>query len=154
MLERQTIDKAYCRLPAVGEEDFLKTISSYLESEYTANEEKILNCLWSCANDRNPSFGNGVAIYYTKTNIVTRSQAILTTITHPIDYRAYDDLKADVIAFVLCPEHEAHTLLRTVSRLSRNLRNQDLLTKIRDAQDAEAMKLIFENPNGWLVAAA
>lgn len=97
--------------------------------------------------------GDGVAIPHLKLPGVQKRLITMITLEKPLSSEAFDDKPVDLICILLSPESDGPVHLRGLSRISRILKSKDLCQKLRDTKDADAMRAIFNNPEGWVLAA-
>ena len=72
----------------------------------------------------------------------------------PIDFNAVDDAPVDLIIMLLSPGGDGPHHLRRLSRISRLMREANLLEDIRSASDADTIRSLLEHGNQRLIAAA
>lgn len=87
--------------------------------------------------------GGGVAIPHLRLPRLERSFTFLTRLSRPLDFNAVDDRSVDIVCLLLSPESEVALHLRRLSRLSRLLRNDILLQKIRGIHDPDMLRVLF-----------
>lgn len=94
----------------------------------------------------NPSaIGGGVGIMSLSLSSITEAKNIFIRFKRPIDMNAMDTVKVDLFCILLTPEREGATYLRNLSRMTRFLKDNDICTKIRSAEDEKSIKLILMN---------
>ncbi len=90
--------------------------------------------------------GNGVAIPHGRLPGIEAPWALFARLEKGIDFDAVDGQKVDLIFLLLAPEAAGADHLKALSRISRCLRNGELCTKLRGADDPEALyALLTEN---------
>lgn len=87
--------------------------------------------------------GGGVAIPHVRLPRLERSFIFLTRLSRPLDFNAVDNRSVDIVCLLLSPESEMALHLRRLSRLSRLLRDDILLRKIRGIHDPDMLRALF-----------
>lgn len=113
----------------------------------------IFNALMAHERVSTSGIGNGVAIPHLRLERIQKRFIALSTLQNPIDFNASDNMPVDVICLLLSPESDGPIHLRGLSRISRLLKNQDLIDRIRETRDADIIVDLFANPEGWVMAA-
>ena len=104
--------------------------------------------------ERSPSgIGSGIAIPHIQASGPKSHYKILATLDKPIDFSAPDNAPADVVALLVSPQKDGPLHLRSLSRTTRLLQNNQLAEKLREAATESEMRAILIDPEGWLVAA-
>ena len=83
--------------------------------------------------------GNGVAIPHCRLSDLDRIYGVFLKIDDPIDFDAIDEQPVDLIFLLLAPETHGADHLRTLSKITRTLRDPNLCQKIRGCQDSDAI---------------
>lgn len=88
-------------------------------------------------------FGGGVAIPHTKLPGLSQVTAVFARLAQPVDFQAVDDLPVDLIFLLLSPVDAGATHLKALARVSRRLRDQNFLSKLRGAGSTDALYALF-----------
>ncbi|MCF8496117.1 MAG: PTS sugar transporter subunit IIA [Alphaproteobacteria bacterium] len=99
------------------------------------------------------SLHEGTALVDLQIHGPRRSVIALATLEEPLDFMPLAEGSADIVCFILSPQTDGAVHLRTLSRLSRLLKNTDFCENIRKMPDAETIRMLAANPEGWLLAA-
>lgn len=97
--------------------------------------------------------GEGLAITALQVPRLKRPVSVLAKLHGPLKLKGPDQRAVDLMCVLFYPESESVQYLRRLSRLSRLLKNADLCRKIRETQDADTIRTLFQNPDGWMLAA-
>jgi len=116
-------------------------------------ENVILDHMIEKEAQENSAMGNGVALPHLQMGVVGQRYVVMASLERPIHMDAPDSKPVDIIGLLLSPDSDGPIHLRGLSRISRLLKNEELCQVLRESQDAEAMKALFVNPEGWLMAA-
>ena len=67
----------------------------------------------------------------------------LARLDRPIDFESLDGQPVDLIFLLLAPEAAGADHLKALARVARLLRDADVVRKLRDSQDAEALYAVL-----------
>ena len=76
-------------------------------------------------------FGGGIAIPHAKLDSLTKVYGVVLLLGEPIPFDAIDDVPVDVVFMLLSPSDSGAEHLKTLARVSRLLRNERALARIR-----------------------
>lgn len=76
-------------------------------------------------------FGGGIAIPHAKLDSLTKVYGVVLLLSEPIPFDAIDDVPVDVVFMLLSPSDSGAEHLKTLARVSRLLRNERALARIR-----------------------
>ena len=83
--------------------------------------------------------GNGVAIPHGKLPKLHRLFGLFARLDRPIDFESLDNQPVDLIFLLLAPEGAGADHLKALARVARLLRDPDIVEKLRNSRDAEAI---------------
>lgn len=84
-------------------------------------------------------FGAGVAIPHARLDELPAITGVFARLAQPIDFAAVDDLPVDLVFVLLSPSDAGAEHLKALARVSRRLRDRDLLAKLRGAGSPDAL---------------
>jgi nitrogen PTS system EIIA component len=84
-------------------------------------------------------FGGGGAIPHGRVAGLPRLAAAVVRLSQPVDWSSVDGMPVDVVIALAGPETAGADNLKALALLSRTLRDQSLVGKIRGARDAAAL---------------
>ena len=87
-------------------------------------------------------FGAGVAIPHGKLNGLDRIYAVLARLSTPIDYKAIDGGKVDLVFLLLSPPDTGAEHLKALAAVSRLARNGATVEKLRGARSRDALAAV------------
>jgi nitrogen PTS system EIIA component len=90
--------------------------------------------------------GQGIAIPHGKLGEIDRLYGLFARLDTPIDFESVDDQPVDLIFLLLAPETAGADHLKALARISRLLRNQAVVEKLRASEDAAALFAILTEP--------
>lgn len=88
-------------------------------------------------------FGGGVAIPHGKLEGLSRVYGMIVCLAEPIDFKAIDGKKVDIIFLLLSPPDAGADHLKALASISRLARDQRLLEKIRGARSRDALAAVL-----------
>ncbi|EJF74580.1 PTS IIA-like nitrogen regulatory protein PtsN [Bartonella alsatica] len=90
--------------------------------------------------------GGGIAIPHGKLPEINRIIGIFARLENPVDFEALDDEPIDLVFLLLAPENAGVDHLKALSQIARVLRHTDVVQKLRNTHDANALyALLIEN---------
>ena len=84
-------------------------------------------------------FGQGVAIPHGKIEGLSRVYGMFTRLAEPIDYKAIDGRKVDLVFLLLSPPDAGADHLKALAAISRVTRHVPTLEKMRGARSRDAL---------------
>ena len=91
--------------------------------------------------------GNGIAIPHGKLPKLEKLFGLFARLDRPIDFEALDGQPVDLIFLLLAPEAAGADHLKALARVARLLRDADVVRKLRDSRDAEALYAVLAMPS-------
>lgn len=88
-------------------------------------------------------FGNGVAIPHGKLAGLSRVYCLVARLPEPIDYKAIDDARVDLVFFLLSPPDAGAEHLKALAAVSRAVRDGPTLEKLRGARSRDALAAVL-----------
>lgn len=90
--------------------------------------------------------GQGIAIPHGKLGDLTRLHGLFARLDTPIDFESVDDQPVDLIFLLLAPESAGADHLKALARVSRLLRNQSIVEKLRGTDQPAALFALLTEP--------
>lgn len=91
--------------------------------------------------------GNGIAIPHGKLPDIDKIVGVFARLEHPVDFEALDDQPVDLVFLLLAPESAGADHLKALSRIARLLRDPDMVTKLRNTHEAQALySFLIQHP--------
>ena len=88
-------------------------------------------------------FGGGVAIPHAKIEGLAQVTAVFARLAQPVDFQAVDDLPVDLVFLLLSPTDAGAVHLKALARVSRRMRDQAFLAKLRGTGSRDALYALF-----------
>lgn len=88
-------------------------------------------------------FGRGVAIPHGKVEGLAAIYAMMVRLAEPIDYKAIDGRKVDLVFLLLSPPEAGAQHLKALAAISRTVRSDATLEKMRGARSRDALAAVL-----------
>lgn len=88
-------------------------------------------------------FGNGVAIPHGKIEGLARIYCSVARLSDPIDYKAIDGGRVDLVFLLLSPPESGAEHLKALAAVSRVVRHGPTLEKLRGARSRDALAAVL-----------
>jgi PTS system nitrogen regulatory IIA component len=116
------------------------------------NERVIFDTLMQREKLGSTGVGNGIAIPHGKLPKLEKLFGLFARLDRPIDFEALDGQPVDLIFLLLAPEAAGADHLKALARVARLLRDADVVRKLRDSRDAEALYAVLAMPSSEAAA--
>lgn len=84
-------------------------------------------------------FGGGIAIPHAKLDRIDRVRGAVFLLAQPIPFDAVDEAPVDIVFMLISPADSGAEHLKTLARVSRLLRNESQLARIRGVRSDSAL---------------
>lgn len=128
-------------------------LAEHISAQMGVSPQNILDQLIIQESRQNSGIGAGVSAQAIALKQVKAAYTLMIVLARPIAFDAADDQPVDVLCLSVSPENEGALRLRRLSRISRLLKNEELLQKIRETDDEDTIRALIHNPQGWTMAA-
>lgn len=88
-------------------------------------------------------FGAGIAIPHGKLAGLDHIIGLFARLAAPIDYQAVDELPVDLVFVMLSPPEAGASHLKALAQVSRRLRDQNFVAKLRGAGSPDALYALW-----------
>jgi len=110
------------------------------------NEREIFETLLQRERLGSTGVGSGIAIPHGKLPNLDKIYGFMARLERPISFDAMDDQPVDIIFLLLAPEGAGADHLKALAKISRVLRDGDMVNKIRATPDSEALYSVLLTP--------
>lgn len=90
--------------------------------------------------------GKGVAIPHARIEGLPEIKGLFARLANPVDFDSVDDQPVDIIFMLLAPEDAGADHLKALARVSRLLRDENTLRKLRATSDPGALYAMVAQP--------
>ena len=125
--------------------EVLNELASIFQQVYRLDSGEILDGLEQREALGSTGFGRGIAIPHCRSASVKRPTMALLKLEHPVEFGAADAMPVSLIFGLVSPENAGATHLHALAAISRLMRDENMLSALNDAPDAEAMFGVLTN---------
>lgn len=126
-----------------GKKQLFQKIAALAAKAYDLDAGQLADALFERERLGSTGFGGGVAIPHAKIAELDRMCAVVALLDPPIPFDAVDDAPVDVAFALLSPLDSGADHLKTLARVSRYLRDEGQVARLRGAQSAEALHALL-----------
>jgi PTS system nitrogen regulatory IIA component len=110
-------------------------------------ERTILETLQQREKLGSTGVGDGVAIPHGKLPKLNKLFGLFARLERGVDFEALDSQPVNLVFLLLAPEAAGADHLKALARVARLLREPDVVRKLRDSRDAEALYAVLAMPS-------
>lgn len=152
--ERLWIDLILPDFKAADISQVYKSLSDRIEAMTKFPAATLYNQLTTREQQASSGIGEGVAIPHLRLPLLEKPVIAFVRLQRPLDINAVDDAPVDLIMLLLSPAGDGPHHLRRLSRISRLMRNPELLEDLREAASADTIRALFDHGSQRLLAEA
>lgn len=130
-------------LPGGSKRALLQQLSSLAGQRLNVDPAAILASLVEREKLGSTGFGQGVAIPHGKIEGIDRVYGLFARIAEPVDFKAIDGRKVDLVFLLLSPPDAGANHLKALASVSRITRNGATLEKMRGARSRDALAAVL-----------
>ena len=93
--------------------------------------------------------GRGFALPHARLGGLDRFFGLFTRLARPIDFEAIDDRPVDLVFLLLIPDNAGSEHVAALAAISRRMRDQDFVQRLRKAAGAGEMYAVLTSENGY-----
>jgi len=132
-------DAISTRLSGGNKKSLLQQLAHLAGNRLGLDSAAILASLTEREQLGSTGFGQGVAIPHGKIEGLNRIYGMFTRLAEPIDYKAIDGRKVDLVFLLLSPPDAGADHLKALAAVSRVTRHVPTLEKMRGARSRDAL---------------
>ncbi|WP_066517218.1 PTS sugar transporter subunit IIA [Sphingobium cloacae] len=130
-------------LTANGKKQLFQKIAALAADAYGLNAEHVAEALFEREKLGSTGFGGGVAIPHAKIAELQKMCGVVVLVDPAVPFEAVDDAPVDIVFALLSPVDSGAEHLKTLARVSRYLRDDDQVARLRGAKSAEALHALL-----------
>jgi PTS system nitrogen regulatory IIA component len=123
----------------------LRELARRAASALPLDQRVILDALQSREDLGSTGLGKGFALPHARLDALSQLFALFVRLARPIDFAAIDDRPVDLVILLLTPANAGNQHLATLAALSRPLRDEAFVKRLRQASDAAAVHALLES---------
>ena len=116
----------------------LEALCKLAEKELNISSRDILESLIKREKLGSTAVGNGIAIPHATDDSIKKPKGFVAILSSGLDFNANDDQPVDIIFLLLAPNNNGSQHLQALASVSRLLRNNELISKLRGCQNTES----------------
>jgi APA family basic amino acid/polyamine antiporter len=129
------------RVPVGKKTDLFKIVGAMVkDSGATPNAQSVTAALFERERQQNTALREGVALSAPTVESLRHTQVVVLTLGRAIDYQSSGRPMVDVVLLVLAPRSDRQSQLWVLERLARMALRSDLLQRLREAEDEDAIR--------------
>lgn len=130
-------------LPGGNKRALLQQLSQFAAQRLGVDAGEILSSISERERLGSTGFGHGVAIPHGKIEGLSRIYCLFARLSEPIDYKAIDGQKVDLVFLLLSPPDAGAEHLKALAAISRVTRHAPILEKMRGARSRDALAAVL-----------
>ena len=130
-----------------GKKQALQEIAAKAGELTGQSERTILEILLQREKLGSTGVGNGVAIPHGKLPKLTNLFGVFARLDRPVDFESMDNEPVDLVLLLLAPETAGADHLKALARVARLFKDADVVRKLRNSRDAEALYAVLAMPS-------
>ena len=130
-------------LPGGSKRALLQQLANLGGQRLGADSAAILAALGEREKLGSTGLGQGVAIPHGKIEGLERIYGLFARIAEPVDYKAIDGRKVDLVFLLLSPPDAGAAHLKALAAISRVIRDGSTLEKMRGARSRDALAAVL-----------
>lgn len=130
-------------LKAKNNKQLLQALSAHAARLTGLKERDIYDTLLQRERLGSTGLGQGIAIPHGKFAGLTRIVGVFAKLAEPVDFDAVDGAPVDIVFLLLAPEGAGADHLKALARISRLLRDNSAVEKLRASKDAAALYAVL-----------
>ncbi len=141
--ERIAPDRVIVDARIAGKTQLLQDLARRSAAALGLNQGVIYDALQAREMLGSTGLGKGFAVPHARLASVTQPFALLLRLARPIDFAAIDDQPVDLVVLLLTPADSAGQHLSTLAAVSRPMRDDAFMQRLRQARDAAALHAVL-----------
>ena len=153
-MELEKLIDAECIIPklsASSKKQALRELSQCAAEHTGQLQQEIFDALLERERLGTTGVGGGVAIPHGKLDGLEHLYGLFARLETPIDFESIDEQPVDLIFLLLAPESAGVDHLKTLSRVSRLLRDKAVCEKLRGCDSCDNLLALITKRTGTLV---
>ena len=126
-------------LKAGSKKQLLQELAAVAAKETGIHERTIFDVLLERERLGSTGVGKGIAIPHGKLSDIDRLYGVFARLPSAVDFESIDEQPVDLIFLLLAPADAGADHLKALARISRLLRADDVCTRLRGSEHAEAL---------------
>ena len=134
-------------LKVISKKQALQELAARASALTGQNERSVFEVLLQREKLGTTAVGYGVAIPHGKLPKLEKPVGLFARLERGIDFESLDGQPVDLIFLLLAPEGAGADHLKALARVARLLREAEVVTRLRETRDADALYAILARPS-------
>lgn len=130
-------------LAAADKRGLLRQLSSHAAALTGHDPAEVFELIAERERLGTTGFGGGTAIPHAKLGLLPGVVAVVAKLAAPVDFEALDGVPVDLVVLMLAPVGAGGDHLKALARVSRVLRDRELVGKLRACLSADALLAVL-----------
>jgi len=139
-------DAVLASVKASGKKALLADLASRAAALMGLDERKLFDRLLERERLGSTGIGGGIAIPHGRMSTLSAPRGLFARLVNPIDFDSIDDRPVDIVFLLVAPEGAGADHLKALARVSRLLRDRNLVDKLRATESADALYALLLDP--------
>ena len=143
LIDKQSV---LANLKAPNKKQLLLELSQAMSGRVAIDHRLIFETLLKREKLGSTGIGQGIAIPHGKVAALSRVYGLFARLRAPVEFDSVDGRPVDLVFVLLAPEHAGADHLKALAKISRLLRDPDVVAKLRGTEDADGLYAILTEP--------
>lgn len=130
---------------AKNKRQLLQELSQFAADITKINDRTIFDTVLERENLGSTGFGGGTALPHGRLAELDKVYGFLAKLPTPVDFESVDNKPVDLVFLLLSPESSGADHLTALAQISRILKDENTVTKLRAATDKEKIYALLNN---------
>ena len=139
-------DAVLASVKASGKKALLADLASRAAALMGLDERKLFDRLLERERLGSTGIGGGIAIPHGRMSALSAPRGLFARLASPIDFDSIDERPVDIVFLLVAPEGAGADHLKALARVSRLLRDRNLVEKLRATESADALYALLLDP--------
>lgn len=139
-------DAVLASVKASGKKALLADLASRAAALMGLDERKLFDRLLERERLGSTGIGGGIAIPHGRMSALSAPRGLFARLVTPIDFDSIDERPVDIVFLLVAPEGAGADHLKALARVSRLLRDRNLVDKLRATESADALYALLLDP--------
>ncbi len=136
-------ESVFSNLKATSKKQLLQELSYLAAEQLSIDSRALFSALLERERLGSTGMGRGVAIPHCRLPGVDRMRGLFARLEAPVEFEAVDGEPVDLVFLLVAPEGAGSDHLKALARVSRAMRDQSFLAKLRGAKEAAALHALL-----------
>lgn len=135
-----------CDLKAQNKKQLLHELAEGLSAQSAVEARAIFDTLMQREKLGSTGLGGGIAVPHGRLAALSRVHGLFARLASPVSFDSIDGEPVDIVFALVSPDHAGADHLTALARVSRLLRDQKTLAKLRGTASTEGLYAIITEP--------